>query len=138
VSRTYIPAALRRQVIERAKNCCEYCLIHEDDVSMRHEVDHIIAEKHGGTTTEENLAYACFLCNNNKGSDIASLSRSGIVTRLFQPRSDIWAEHFRLDNAQIVPITDIGEATEWILGFNTTERCEERRGLIALDRYPLL
>jgi hypothetical protein len=81
MSRTHIPAADRRLVRQRAQGRCEYCLIHEDDVDLRHEVDHIIAEKHGGVTEPANLAYACFICNNNKGSDIASLSYSGVITR---------------------------------------------------------
>jgi hypothetical protein len=38
-----------------------------------HQVDHIIAEKHGGQTLAENLALSCSLCNQAKGSDIASI-----------------------------------------------------------------
>jgi chorismate-pyruvate lyase len=29
--RAHIPAALRRLVIERARGCCEYCLLNQDD-----------------------------------------------------------------------------------------------------------
>ncbi len=29
MSTTYIPAALRRQIYDRANGCCEYCLIPE-------------------------------------------------------------------------------------------------------------
>ena len=49
-------AELRRQVVERAGNRCEYCLIHQDDAIAAHQTDHVIAEKHGGATTLENLA----------------------------------------------------------------------------------
>jgi hypothetical protein len=28
-----------------------------------HEVDHVIAQKHGGTTVEANLAFTCWRCN---------------------------------------------------------------------------
>jgi 5-methylcytosine-specific restriction endonuclease McrA len=52
---SYIPAELRRLVIERAKGYCEYCLIHQDDYWVTHEADHIIPEKHRGATSEENL-----------------------------------------------------------------------------------
>ncbi|MDF5722827.1 MAG: hypothetical protein PUP91_20590 [Rhizonema sp. PD37] len=38
-----IPAEIRKLVIERASERCEYCLIHQD-----YEVEHIIAVKHGG------------------------------------------------------------------------------------------
>ena len=28
---TYVPANLRREVVERAGNCCEYCLLSQGD-----------------------------------------------------------------------------------------------------------
>ena len=135
MSRTYISQVYRRQVWQRAQGCCEYCLIHEDDTNISHEIDHIIAEKHGGFTTLNNLACACFLCNKNKGSDLASLSLAGDLTRFFNPRTDSWAEHFQIIGELIIPRTAIGEATERILAFNTPERCEERWGLQVLNRY---
>lgn len=70
---TYVSAGLRRDVIERAGNCCEYCGVSQEDRVMPCEVDHIIAEKHGGTTTFDNLCWSCYLCNGYKGSDIGSL-----------------------------------------------------------------
>jgi hypothetical protein len=50
MSKTYVPAQLRRQVAENAQNCCEYCLQPELFSFCVHEIDHIIAEKHGGQT----------------------------------------------------------------------------------------
>ena len=73
MSTGYIGADLRRLVALRAERLCEHCLIHEDDTFYGCEVDHIISEKHGGPTREDNLAYACLFCKRNKGSDIASL-----------------------------------------------------------------
>jgi hypothetical protein len=136
VSRTFISASLRREVRERALSRCEYCLIHEDDALIHFEIDHIIAEKHTGPTELSNLALSCYICNNNKGSDIASLSRSRLVTRLFHPRTDTWSDHFQLMGDRIEPRTPIGEATERLLEFNIAERRDERRGLQLLERYP--
>jgi hypothetical protein len=73
MSKTYIPVALRRQVYERAKGCCEYCLIPDTATFTSHEIDHIIAEKHGGRTKSENLALSCAACNKYKGTDLASI-----------------------------------------------------------------
>lgn len=64
---------MRQQVRRRAGNRCEYCFPSEEDAFFAHEVDHVIAEKHGGVTTPDNWALACFDCNRFKGSDIASL-----------------------------------------------------------------
>ena len=139
MSVTYISAALRRLVRARADNLCEYCLLHEDDTFFGCEVDHIISEKHAGQTTENNLALACFVCNHNKGSDIGTLiPGSEALVRFYNPRLDRWRDHFRLDSSGIiVTITDVGEATARIFGFNTDERLLERQALQAAERYPV-
>lgn len=124
----------------RADRLCEYCLLHEDDTHFGCEVDHIISEKHGGSTREDNLAYACPFCNRSKGSNIASLSpETGALTRLFHPRMDRWADHFRLseDGYTIEPITEIGRVTERVLGFNRCDRLMERQALMVTGRYPV-
>ena len=128
---------MRRKVIERAARRCEYCLIHEDDEVFRHEVDHIVAEKHRGATNSSNLSYACFPCNRNKGSDLASLSEQGVLTRFFNPRTDQWSVRFRIEKDRLAPLTIIGQVTEQIFDFNAPERCARRRGLQAIGRYPV-
>ena len=120
---------------------CEYCLLHEEDAYFGCQVDHIISEKHGGLTDATNLAYACTTCNRNKGSDVGSilmpLSR-GIFSRFFNPRTDEWREHFEINTngITIISLSDIGEVTARILGFNSPERLLERQTLHEIDRYP--
>ena len=127
---------LRAEVGRRAGQRCEYCLIHEDDAGFPHQVDHIVSGKHGGPSASDNLAYACVVCNRKKGSDIASIDpRSGENVRLFDPRRDRWADHFRLEGALIEPISNVGCATARLLRFNAPERISERRLLQSLGRY---
>jgi len=134
---SYISPALRRLVATRAEYLCEYCLIHEEDTFFGCEVDHVISEKHGGQTESANLAYACGFCNRSKGSDIGSIAQgTGAVVRFFNPRTDLWASHFVLDSVTIVSLTDVGEVTSRILGFNNIERLFERQALQAIGRYP--
>lgn len=136
MSRSYVPAELRQQVAKQARNCCEYCLIPEIAVLFAHHVDHIIAEKHGGLTIPENLALACAICNKYKGSDIASIDiETNDVVRLFNPRRDVWNEHFSLLNAKVIPLTAIGRVTVNLLQFNRTERVAERELLIKAGVY---
>lgn len=91
------------------------------------QIDHIISLKHGGTNALDNLAYSCWLCNSNKGSDIGSIKHSTReFLRFFNPRIDVWSEHFRLVSYRIEPISDIGLVTEFIFGFNDGERIAER------------
>jgi hypothetical protein len=109
---SYISADLRRLVALRARGLCEYCLIHEADTYLGCQVDHVISEKHGGPTEADNLAYACTLCNRAGGSDIGSIASStGELTRLFNPRTDRWLDHFALVKTIIQPRSPIGEAT---------------------------
>ena len=122
-----IAATLRRQVRERARERCEYCLLAESEAFFPHEPDHIIALKHGGETLLANLALACFDCNRFKGSDIASVDPvTGVVTPLFNPRTQAWAEHFRLLDRRILPLTAVGRATERLLRFNLLHRIYAR------------
>ena len=132
MSVTYISAALRREVRERAGNRCEYCGIHEDDTQFGCEVDHVLSEKHGGETTPDNLALACFYCNRNKGSDIASILSADDTTliRFFSPRRDRWSDHFEHHSSgRILTKTDMGRVTARIFGFNDEHRILERLAL---------
>jgi len=48
---TYISPKLRRHVEDRSQHQCEYCQMPDSLSFYSHEVDHVIATKHGGTTT---------------------------------------------------------------------------------------
>ena len=108
---THIPDTLRQTIITRAGGRCEYC--GKSQVSFfPHEIDHVIAQKHGGKTIPNNLALACFECNRYKGSDIASFDpETGQLTALFNPCTQRWAGHFRYENGVIVPLTSEGRVT---------------------------
>lgn len=130
---------LRTEVAQRAGQRCEYCLIYEDDAGFPHQVDHILSRKHGGSSTSDNLAYACVVCNRHKGSDVASIDlRTGEIVPLFNPRRDRWVDHFRVVGALIEPISSIGLATARLLRLNAPERILERQMLQSLGRYPQL
>ena len=133
----YVSENLRTQVELRAGEICEYCRIAIQDTYFGGEIDHIISLKHRGRTESENLALACQPCNRNKGSDLGSISEtSGILVRFYNPRVDKWDEHFRVNSvAEIESLTEMGEVTAFIFGFNEPERIAERRGLIEIGHY---
>lgn len=137
MSRPYISQELRHLVAERANNICEYCLIAEVDRYYRYQIDHIISLKHGGSSTPDNLAYACIFCNLQKGTDLGSINwQTRELVRFFNPRRDFWGEHFQLNETEIQSLTDIGEVTTRIFEFNSEERILERQLLIEVSRYP--
>ncbi len=140
MSLTYISAALRREVIERAGNCCEYCRIAQEDMFFAFEIDHIIAEKHGGPTRSDNLCLSCPECNAFKGSDVASVdwAENAAVIPLYHPRQQVWAEHFWLasETGRIEARTPQGRVTAFLLHLNDEERIVDRKLLIEAGRYP--
>lgn len=122
-------------VAQRAKNRCEYCLLQEADAELSFHVDHIISIKHGGSTEGDNLAYCCSKCNFHKGSDVATYVGNRL-TPFFNPRTDLWSDHFEFCNGEVSGRTAVGEATARILLFNTPDRIRLRQVLASLGRYP--
>lgn len=133
----YINDTLSKQVLLCANGICEYCRISIDDTYFGGEIDHIRSLKHNGQTELNNLALACQPCNRNKGSDLGSIATtSETLVRFFNPRTDIWPEHFHVNQiAEIEALTEIGEVTALIFGFNDLERIAERKGLIEIGHY---
>ena len=132
-----IPISLRRQVRQRAGERCEYCLIPQDASPYTHEIDHLTARKHGGQTVAENLALACLACNRHKGSDLTAIDPlSGDIVPLFNPRTQLWEEHFTLNYAHIVGLTAVGRATIFLLALNAPEQLARREALMREGLYP--
>ena len=127
-----IDAATRRLVRERAGNRCEYCQLHQDHSPLATlQIEHINPRKHGGSDDIENLALACIDCNLSKSSNIAGRDpqSSGIIA-LFDPRRDVWADHFQFDRAFIVGKTPIGRVTIAVLNMNSDYQVELRATLL--------
>lgn len=123
-----VSSEVRETVARRARYRCEYCGIDEGDSGFRHQIDHIVSSKHGGSSNSDNLAFACIVCNRNKSSDLSSIDpESGKAEWLFNPRRDRWIAHFRFISATAVGLTGIGRATVRLLRLDTPEGIAERR-----------
>ena len=132
MSQAHVPAALRRLVHGRACGRCEYCLVPEAVSMAAHEVDHVVAQKHGGATDADNLALSCALCNKHKGSDLTSIDpETNDVVALFHPRRHRWGDHFEISGNRLIPLTPVGRVTARLLQFNQAHRVAERELLIA-------
>ncbi|MEH2033453.1 MAG: HNH endonuclease signature motif containing protein [Nostoc sp.] len=130
MSVTYIPVVLRRLVEERANYKCEYCQLPAGVAFFSHEIDHVIAQKHGGATNADNLALTCWRCNRHKGTDLGSFDpETGAFSFLFNPRTQKWAEHFTFSELNLVGLTPIGRTTIRLLQINSDERLAERQRL---------
>jgi hypothetical protein len=124
-------AALEELVPRRAGFRCEYCLPPQALVSTPFQFDHIIAQSHGGLTAADNLAFACFHCNNFEGPNLAGVDPdTGKVVRLFHPRNDPYKENFRWDGERIIGLTAEARATISVLRMNHPPRVAVRRSLL--------
>lgn len=102
-------------LLKRANYKCEYCRVRLQERQWQKE--HIIPRSRGGPDTASNLAVSCPKCNLNKGDRIlAEDPVSTLTVPLFNPRSNLWGEHFRYTfDGHIVGTTAIGRATAALL-----------------------
>ncbi|MFT3881964.1 MAG: HNH endonuclease signature motif containing protein [Gemmatales bacterium] len=131
--------SLEQLIKDRARHCCEYCLLPDSDEVKAFQIDHIIAEKHRGLTVPENLAYSCPSCNWFKGSNIAGFDpdrADQVPILLFNPRRDVWNEHFVVQGAHIQGKTATGRATVFVLRMNSENPLIIRSSLLEEGLYP--
>lgn len=130
----YVPDVLRELVASRANYCCEYCCLPAERSFFSFHIDHIVSRKHGGETQADNLAYACSICNVNKGADVATfLGDHTTAVRFYNPRIDNWHDYFVLEpTGLLTALTDIGAGTSKVLDLNHPDSIIERRALIRL------
>ncbi|HEY2083878.1 MAG TPA: HNH endonuclease [Verrucomicrobiae bacterium] len=120
---------LRQLVRRRAKDCCEYCQLRQDQEPLSFHIEHIIPRQHGGKDLSNNLGLACHHCNLRKGTNLSGLDpKTDKLTRLFHPRLDDWSDHFSNRSGEIVGISAIGRTTVQVLRMNEDGRLELRQG----------
>ena len=139
MSSAYISAALRRRITEAARHRCGYCLRTEELLGMFLTLDHIIPQAAGGPTTEENLWLACPSCNQFKGTQTHALdSQTGERAPLFNPRNQVWHEHFAWteNGTEILGKTPCGRATVIALRMNDMEIVVARRLWVSVGWWP--
>jgi hypothetical protein len=104
-------AEIVRRVHLRAHFLCEYCQTSQRITGQAMHVDHIDPD---GDDTLENLCLACGNCNLSKArATSAPDPETGEVVLLFNPRTQIWSEHFEWtpDGTRLNGLTLIGRAT---------------------------
>ncbi|MFO0811401.1 MAG: HNH endonuclease signature motif containing protein [Gemmataceae bacterium] len=129
--------SLTRLVWERAGGCCEYCRLPQAYSDLPYQIDHVIAEQHGGRTVRANLALACLPDNKRKGPNLSGIDPvTGKLVPLFHPRRQRWGRHFRWRGPYLVGRTQTGRATIRVLAINAPDRVDLRRCLIAEGVFP--
>lgn len=138
MARKYLGMQIRLFVGTRANYLCEYCKI-PNEYFASFVIDHFLPLSKLGTDELLNLVLACNPCNASKGDATNTIDPvSGTVVPLFNPRTQIWAEHFTWsdDFTLIVPTTITGRATLDRLNLNRSEHVNLRRVLTELGLHP--
>lgn len=114
-----IPAALTREVVERANGRCEYCRLAQAGQEAMFHIDHVIPRSADGSTEAGNLASACVSCSLRKGArQVAADPETNEYAPLFNPRTQVWDDHFRWDGDRVVGVSPSGRATVEALAMN--------------------
>ncbi len=134
-----ISESIRRQVRAEANYRCEYCQTSSRLIGMPLVVDHVLPQSLGGSDNRQNLAAACYRCNEFKGSKThAREPVTGQLVPFFNPRSQCWTEHFTWVNGgtHIAGLTPTGRATVIALRLNNDWLVEARALWIESGWHP--
>jgi hypothetical protein len=134
-----VSEAMRQQIFVAANHRCEYCRTSRRVIGMPLVIDHILPRSLGGSDEVDNLAAACYRCNEFKWTKTHDLDpATGELESLFHPREQIWSEHFQWVNGgtHIAGITPTGRATVAALRLNNEYVVESRRLWIAREWHP--
>jgi hypothetical protein len=132
-----IPTSLRRLVIQRSGDRCEYCGISQIGQVATFHIDHVIPVVSGGATTPDNLALACVSCSLKKGArqEIEDVE-TGTTVNIFNPRQQKWNKHFHWEGVKVVGLTPTGRATIKALDLNRPTMLAIRTEEELLGRHP--
>ena len=124
-------AATRKLVRERARNRCEYCGLPQSALPLTSfHVEHIVPKQHRGGDDSANLALSCHHCNLHKGPNLTGVDpQTGRIEPLFDPRKDLWEEHFERRGCLVLGLTPKGRVTVGVLAVNSQTQLDARRAL---------
>ncbi len=124
-----ISLSLRQRLRITANYRCGYCQTQERVSGVPLTIEHLFPVALGGTDDELNLWLSCRLCNEAKSMLIEAIDTiTGGVAPLFNPRLQLWSQHFVWDsfNTQMLGLTPTGRATILTLDLNSTFRISSR------------
>jgi HNH endonuclease len=139
VSRNKIPETIQLTVRDRAKYLCEFCHADERWQYVKFTVDHVVPLSLGGSDLLDNLTLACFHCNRRKTNRLTAKDPiSETEVPIFNPRQDVWAEHFvwSEDGSIVIGVTTIGRATVAALLLNRDRVVPIRMADRKIGRHP--
>ena len=141
MTRRKVPVALAARLRHAGQYRCGYCLHSESLMGIRLEFEHLMPLAAGGLTEEANLWLSCRNCNGFKQAQTqAADPETAILTPLFNPRRQVWGEHFRWshDGTEIIGRTPPGRATVVALKLNNPLAVSTRGLWVSVGWWPPL
>ena len=133
----YTPARLRWLVVQRSGDRCEYCHLTQTGQEATFHIDHVRPVTRGGITAADNLALACVSCSLRKGGKETAIDPdTGDEVPIFNPRRDVWPEHFSWEGVKLIGLTTTGRATIQALDLNRPLVLTIRQEEAAVGRHP--
>jgi len=139
MSKRYLPADLQEQLWAADDRRCAYCHTTEANTGQPMTIDHIIPETQDGSTTFDNLCFACRRCNEFKSSQITARDPlTDEIVSLFHPRLQVWSDHFAWDasGTRVIGLTANGRATVLALNMNNDIIVDARRRWVSVGWHP--
>lgn len=133
------PDKLKQITYSRAQGLCEYWKSPANISSQPFVVEHILPKSKGGQSIEENTALSCQGCNNYKYNKTAGNdSLTGKSANIFDPRKQIWSDHFAWSNdgSEIIGLSATGRVTIEVLRLNRQELQNLRNLLGEAGKHP--
>lgn len=111
--------------------------MHQSLQGATFHLEHTVPRTQGGASDLDNLALACPSCNLHKAdrTELPSPDAEGIVG-MFNPRRDVWSEHFKWDEHAIIGKTTKGRATVDALLLNHHRRLKIRQAEQMFGLFP--
>jgi hypothetical protein len=134
-----IKKELDEKIRLQAKNRCGYCLNPQELIPYKLEIEHIFPRALGGESIEENLWLACRECNVHKAAKTDAIDKlTDKTVKLFNPRLQIWNEHFEFSKytSEIIGKTACGRATVESLQMNNFYQITARSIWVEMNKYP--
>jgi HNH endonuclease len=139
MSKVRVPKSIRKAVIERAKDCCEYRVGQQAYSMDTFSIEHTFPRSKGGTNDFNNLALSCQGCNTCKHTYIDAIDpETNQTVPLYNPRKNKWEEHFSWseDYTLILGLTPTGRATIDLLQLNRLGNQNLRQVLYLTGYHP--
>jgi hypothetical protein len=132
-----LPVEVVRLVTARADGRCEYCRMHQALQGATFHVEHIVPTAAGGSDDASNLCLACPPCNLHKSDRTHGVDPdTERPAPLFDPRRDLWDDHFAWVGRRLAGRTPAGRATVALLDLNSPRRLLIREAEETFDLFP--